>query len=116
MCATPCHEGSLRFPIDYCCDVMNMVIMLDHIVEPFDQKDCPGLGKPRAKIYAVRTRQIRQEDRCTRFALGDLREVIDQFVFLDDEKMIAIGFDQSQVAKSLHEEADPRPRRAYHRG
>jgi hypothetical protein len=28
--------------------------------------------------------------------------------------MIAIGFDQSQVAKSLHEDADPRPRRAHH--
>lgn len=48
--------------------------------------------------------------------LSDLREVIGEFVFLDDEKMIAIGFDQSQVAKSLHEEADPRPRRADHFG
>ena len=48
--------------------------------------------------------------------LSDLREVIGEFVFLDDEKMITIGFDQSQVAKSLHEKADPRPRRAYHRG
>lgn len=27
--------------------------------------------------------------------LGNLREVIGQFMFLDDEKMIAIGFDQS---------------------
>ena len=51
-----------------------------------------------------------------RAILRNLREVIGEFVFLDDEKMIAIGFDQSQVAKSLHEEADPRPRRAYHRG
>ena len=48
--------------------------------------------------------------------LGDLREVVDQLVFLDDEKMIAIGFNQSQVAKSLHEQADPWPRRADHSG
>ena len=48
--------------------------------------------------------------------LRNLREVIGELVFFDDEKMIAIGFDQSQVAKSLHEEADPRPCRAYHRG
>jgi hypothetical protein len=27
--------------------------------------------------------------------LPNLREVIGEFVFLDDEKMIAIGFDQS---------------------
>jgi hypothetical protein len=35
--------------------------------------------------------------------IGNLREVIGEFVFPDDEKMIAIGFEQSQVAKSLHE-------------
>jgi hypothetical protein len=46
--------------------------------------------------------------------LGDLREVIGELVLLDDEEMIAAGFDQSQVAKSLHEKADPRPRRAHH--
>ena len=28
--------------------------------------------------------------------------------------MIAIGFDEFEVAKSLHQEADTRPRRAYH--
>ena len=48
--------------------------------------------------------------------LGNLREIIVELVFLDDKKMIAIGFDQSQVAKSLHEEADPRPCRADHLG
>ena len=48
--------------------------------------------------------------------LGNLREVIGEFVFLDDEKMIVVGFDQSQVTKSLHEQADPRPRRADHLG
>jgi hypothetical protein len=46
--------------------------------------------------------------------LGILQRVIGEFVFLDDEKMIAIGFDQSQVAKFRHEDADPRPRRADH--
>jgi hypothetical protein len=48
--------------------------------------------------------------------LGNLREVIGELTFLDYKKMIAIGFDQSQVAKSLHEEADPRPCRADHLG
>jgi len=33
----------------------------------------------------------------TALALGNLREVTGEFVFLDDEKMIAIGFDQSQL-------------------
>ena len=48
--------------------------------------------------------------------LSNLREIIGKFVFLDDEKMIAIGFDQPKVVKSLHEQADPRPRRADHLG
>ena len=48
--------------------------------------------------------------------LGILPRVIGEFVFLDDEKMIAIGFDQSQVAKFRHEDADPGPRRAHHLG
>ena len=45
------------------CDVMNMVIMLDHIVEPFDQKDCHGVGERQAKIHAVRIRQTARGQR-----------------------------------------------------
>jgi len=48
--------------------------------------------------------------------LGNLREIIGELVFLDDKKMIAIGFDQSQITESLHEEADSGPRRADHLG
>jgi hypothetical protein len=37
-------------------------------------------------------------------------------MFFDDEKVILIRLDQAQVSKSLHEHADPRPRRAHHLG
>jgi hypothetical protein len=48
--------------------------------------------------------------------LGDLRQIVGEFVFLDDEKMVLILFDQPKVAKSLHKQTDPRPRRAHHLG
>jgi len=34
---------------------MNLERKLDHIVEPFDQKDGPDLGERQAKTYGVRT-------------------------------------------------------------
>ena len=48
--------------------------------------------------------------------LGDLRQVVGEFVFLDDEKMVFIRFDQPKIAESLHKQADPRPRRTHHLG
>ena len=97
---------------------------LDHIVESFDQKNAPDYASRRLKFTRFECdrridamgQAVSNEERRTLFALGNLREIIGQFVFLDDEKMIAIGFDQSQVAKSLHEQADPWPRRADHSG
>jgi hypothetical protein len=49
-------------------------------------------------------------------ALGDLSEVIGELPFFDDEKAISIRLDQPEVMKSLHKQADPRPRRAHHLG
>jgi len=49
-------------------------------------------------------------------ALGDLRQVIGELAFFDDEKVIFVGLDQTQVVKPLHEQADSRPRRADHCG
>src|SRR6266850_1704789 len=49
-------------------------------------------------------------------ALGNLGEVIGELPFFDDEKAISIRLDQPEVMKSLHKQADSRPRRAYHRG
>ena len=46
---------------------------------------------------------------------GDVHQVIVELFFFDDEEVILIGFDQPQVVKPLHEQADPRPRRAHHR-
>jgi hypothetical protein len=47
-------------------------------------------------------------------ALGDLGEVSSELVFFDDEKPIFIRLNQSEVMKSLHKQAGPRPRRAHH--
>ena len=55
MCAAPCHERSLPFLIVDCCIRMDIESKLDHIVEPFDQKDGPDLGERQAKTYGVRT-------------------------------------------------------------
>ena len=49
-------------------------------------------------------------------ALGDLREIIDEFVFFDDQEMILIGLDQAEIMKPLHKQTDPRPGRADHLG
>ena len=49
-------------------------------------------------------------------ALGNLREVIGKLVFVDDENMFPIRLNKPQVAKSLHEQADPRPSRTHHLG
>ena len=46
--------------------------------------------------------------------LGDLREISHKLLFLDDQEVISICFDQSEVPKALHKDADPRPRRAHH--
>ena len=53
---------------------------------------------------------------CVAAALGDLSEVIGEFVFFDDEKAISVGLDQPKVMKALHKQADPRPGRAHHLG
>ena len=47
-------------------------------------------------------------------ALGDLGEVSGELVFFDDEKAISIRLNQPEVMKSLHKQADPRPRRTDH--
>ena len=47
-------------------------------------------------------------------ALGDLREVISKLLFLDDEKVFGVCFDQPQVPKALHKFANSWPRRAHH--
>ena len=46
--------------------------------------------------------------------LRNLREVIGELVFFDDEKALSIRLHQSQIMKSLHEKGDLRRRRAYH--
>jgi hypothetical protein len=46
-------------------------------------------------------------------ALGDLSEVIGEFLFFDDEN---IRRNQPKVMKSLHKQADPRAGRAHHLG
>jgi hypothetical protein len=48
--------------------------------------------------------------------LGDLGEVSSELAFFDDEKPIFIRLNQPEVMKSLHKQADPRPRRAHHLG
>src|SRR5438093_9514596 len=49
-------------------------------------------------------------------AIGDLSEVIGEFLFFDDEKAIFIRLNQPKVMKSLHKQADPWSRRAHHLG
>ena len=49
-------------------------------------------------------------------AIGDLSEVIGEFLFFDDEKAIFIRLNQPKVMKSLHKQADPRAGRAHHLG
>ena len=49
-------------------------------------------------------------------ALRNLRKVIGELVFLDDEKAISIRLDQPKIVKPLHKQADPWPRRADHLG
>ena len=48
--------------------------------------------------------------------LSDLRQIVGEFVFLDDKKTVFIRFDQPKIAESLHKQADPRPRRTHHLG
>jgi hypothetical protein len=49
-------------------------------------------------------------------AIGDLSEVIGEFLFFDDKKAIFIRLNQPKVMKSLHKQADPRAGRAHHLG
>ena len=48
--------------------------------------------------------------------LGDLSEVIGEFLFFDDKKVLSTGLDQPKVMKALHKQTDPRPGRADHLG
>ena len=48
--------------------------------------------------------------------LGNRREVTGELLFLDDQVMLFSQFDQIQVSKSLHEDADPRSGCTDHRG
>ena len=48
---------------------------------------------------------------CAPAGLGDLSQIVGEFLFLDDEKVISIRLNQSKVAKSLDKNADPRARR-----
>ena len=56
------------------------------------------------------------DDRGPRTALSNLREVIGKLVFVDDENVFPVRLNKPQVAKSLHEQADPRPSRTHHLG
>ena len=47
---------------------------------------------------------------------ADLRQVVGEFFFIDDEKPISVGLDQPEVTESLHEQTDPRPGRPHHLG
>src|SRR5258705_12497229 len=51
-----------------------------------------------------------------RRALCNLRQVIGEFLFFDDEKTIFIRLNQPEVMKSLHKQAHPGPSRADHLG
>ena len=46
--------------------------------------------------------------------LRNLRQVIGEFLFFDNQETIFIRLNQPEIMKSLHEQADPRPRRADH--
>ena len=48
--------------------------------------------------------------------LADLSQVISQFLFFDNEKVIFARFNQAKISKSLHKQADPRPCCADHIG
>ena len=49
-------------------------------------------------------------------ASGDLSEVISELLFFDDQKMLSICLDQSEVMEALHKQADPGSRGAHHLG
>jgi hypothetical protein len=42
-------------------------------------------------------------------ALGDLSEVSGELLFFDDEEVVCVRLDQSQVPEALHKLADPGP-------
>jgi hypothetical protein len=73
------------------------------------EKDCYLVLKNLEKKHRVARRSCAA-------ALGDLREVIGEFVFFDDEKVIFIRLDQPKVVEALHKQADPWSRRAHHLG
>jgi len=60
------------------------------------------------KKYALRQRR--------RAALGDLRQVVGQLLFFDNEKTFLVSLNETEIVESLHEQADARPRRANHLG
>jgi hypothetical protein len=47
--------------------------------------------------------EILRRSRSLLAVLGNQREVSDEFVFLDDEKVIAVRLDQPEIVKSPHE-------------
>ena len=65
---------------------------------------------------SIRPRQHVGRNRQADLLGGDLGEVSSELVFFDDEKPIFIRLNQPEVMKSLHKQADPRPRRSYHLG
>ena len=60
--------------------------------------------------------KYREGSRRCAAALGDLSEVIGEFLFFADEKAIFISLNQPKVMKSLRKQADPRGGRAHHLG
>src|SRR5690349_9852916 len=66
-------------------------------------------------------RRVCQPSRSVHFrfcesALSDLGQVSVEFLFFDDEEVLLARLNQPEVAKSLHEDADSRPRGADYLG
>ena len=59
---------------------------------------------------------MRRGSEANEASLGNRCEVGRQLVLLDNQVMLSVVLDQVEVPKSLHEDADPRPRSSNHCG